>query len=137
MEWLYKLGGIPAIVAGVFMILFAFASTTLDHGDRDDPRRPAASVVSRRTAGPPTPRRHLARTRRPLARLKKNMMARTQHCWWLLAIGLGFSHLRVGCWAASVVTGSPAVTMQWAMSNLLAVLAGVSIGAFLVRRNPA
>jgi hypothetical protein len=48
--------------------------------------------------------------------------------------GLAFSVMWLGCWAATVVPGSPAVAMQWAGGNVLAALAGAAFGVASVAR---
>jgi len=49
--------------------------------------------------------------------------------WTLVAAGGFFSAMWFACWAATVVPGSPAVTMQWTAGNTLAFLAGAAFGA--------
>ncbi|MEW4568763.1 hypothetical protein AB1L88_12930 [Tautonia sp. JC769] len=62
-------------------------------------------------------------------------MAQQRHRPWFLAAAVGGSILWLGCWAATVVPGSSAVTMQWALGNLLAALTGAAIGVAVVCRS--
>jgi len=56
--------------------------------------------------------------------------------WKLVAAGVFLSVMWFGCWAATVVLGSSAVTMQWGAGNALAFLAGGAFGAAVcVRRS--
>ncbi|WP_169980558.1 hypothetical protein [Tautonia rosea] len=64
-------------------------------------------------------------------------MTRTWQRAWLLAAGLGSSILWFACWAASVVPGTSAVTVPWALGNLEAVLTGATIGAAWMCRSHA
>lgn len=53
----------------------------------------------------------------------------------MVAVGLLASAAWLACWAATVVPGSSAVTVQWAVGNGLAFLAGGAFAAaFLGRR---
>jgi hypothetical protein len=49
--------------------------------------------------------------------------------WKLGAIGTFLAVMWLACWAATVVPGSSAVTMQWAAGNALAFLSGLAFGA--------
>ena len=60
--------------------------------------------------------------------------ATTQMRWKLVAAGLLAVVAWLACWATTVVPGSPGVTMQWAVGNALAFLAGGVLGAACVRR---
>jgi len=54
---------------------------------------------------------------------------------WYAAAGVLASALWFGCWAATVLPGSSAVTRQWAAGNALALLAGMAFGAAAVTRS--
>ncbi|HKB02552.1 MAG TPA: hypothetical protein VKD90_10055, partial [Gemmataceae bacterium] len=55
----------------------------------------------------------------------------------LMAAGCLFMVLWFGCWATTVVPGSPAVPMQWAAGNLLGFLAGAAFAAAVCVRPSA
>jgi hypothetical protein len=57
--------------------------------------------------------------------------------WKLVAVGLLASVAWLMCWAATVVPGSSAVTMQWTAGNTLAFLAGGAFGAAVCMRHTA
>ena len=64
------------------------------------------------------------------------MASRWQRARFVIA-GLAFSVMWLGCWAATVVPGSPAVAMQWAGGNVLAALAVAAFGVASVARPDA
>ncbi|WP_168218795.1 hypothetical protein [Limnoglobus roseus] len=45
-----------------------------------------------------------------------------------VAVGLVLLVMWFGCWAATVVPGTSAVAVQWAVGNALALAAGVAFG---------
>jgi hypothetical protein len=53
----------------------------------------------------------------------------------LASTGLLLSVLWLVCWAATVVPGSAAVTMQWVAGNAMAALAGAAFGAAAATRS--
>ena len=55
----------------------------------------------------------------------------------LVAVGLVFTVMWFVCWAATVVPGSVAVTLQWAAGNFLAFLAGGAFAAAFCLRSSA
>jgi len=57
--------------------------------------------------------------------------------WKLVAAGFLALIAWLACWAATVVPESSAVTMQWAIGNALAFLAGGLFGAAACARRAA
>jgi hypothetical protein len=52
----------------------------------------------------------------------------------LVVAGVVLAGLWFACWAATVVPGSPAVTLQWVAGNALAFMAGAAFGAASLSR---